>query len=123
MRKVDLLQWGSLEEKGDNKKLRTPSSVVTCTDHPTEDNVHKYPTSSHYSRDWDKLVADVKKEEKEEKPEGDAALNKLFNEIYSDGSDEVRRAMNKSFVSSHIYSFVPRFHLLLPPEIKWRRRA
>lgn len=100
MRKVDLLQWGSLEEKGDDKKLQTPSSVVT--DQPNEDNVHKYPTSSHYAKDWDKLVADVKKEEKEEKPEGDAALNKLFQQIYGDGSDEVRRAMNKSFVSGHI---------------------
>ena len=60
----------------------------------------KYPSSSHYTRDWDKLVADIKQEEKEEKPEGDAALNSLFQQIYSDGSDEVRKAMNKSFVST-----------------------
>lgn len=66
---------------------------------PGKEGTHKYPSSSHYTRNWDKLVAEVKAEEKEEKPEGDAALNKLFQQIYRDGSDEVRKAMNKSFVS------------------------
>ena len=48
------------------------------------DPVHKYPSSAHYTRDWDKVVADVKKEEKDEKLEGDAALNQLFQQIYKD---------------------------------------
>lgn len=68
----------------------------------------KYPSSSHYTRNWDKMVADIKAEEKDEKLEGDAALNKLFQQIYSDGSEEVQRAMNKSFVSRisalHLFS-------------------
>ncbi|XP_059129265.1 protein SGT1 homolog [Peromyscus eremicus] len=59
-----------------------------------------YPSSSHYTRNWDKLVGEIKEEEKNEKLEGDAALNKLFQQIYSDGSDEVKRAMNKSFMES-----------------------
>ena len=59
----------------------------------------KYPTSHRNPKDWDKLVVDIKKEEEEEKPEGDAALNSLFQKIYADGSEETKRAMNKSFVS------------------------
>lgn len=47
---------------------------------------------------WDKLEAEVKKEEKDEKLEGDAALNKLFQQIYANADEDMRRAMNKSYV-------------------------
>lgn len=89
------LQWSSLEDTGTDT-LKQPSSVYKKSE---QDPVHRYPSSAHYTRNWDKLVADVKKEEKDEKPEGDAALNHLFQQIYKDGNDEVRKAMNKSFVS------------------------
>ncbi len=70
----------------------------------------QYPSSSHYTRNWDKVVGEIKEEEKNEKLEGDAALNKLFQQIYSGGSDDVKRAMNKSFVStSGLYKDVKRF--------------
>lgn len=69
------------------------------------DTIHKYPSSKHVGRDWDKLVADIKKEEKEEKPEGDAALQQLFQQIYKDGSDDVKKAMAKSFVSPESTDF------------------
>lgn len=55
----------------------------------------KYPSSSRKAKDWDKVATAVE----DENPEGDAALNALFQKIYSEGSDEVRKAMNKSFVS------------------------
>lgn len=59
----------------------------------------QYPSSSQYAHKWDKMLVDINEEEKNEKLEGDAALNQLFQQIYCDGSDEVKRAMNKSFVS------------------------
>jgi hypothetical protein len=67
---------------------------------------HKYPSSSHYTRNWDKLEKEVKEEEKNEKLEGDAALNKLFQQIYSDGTDETKKAMMKSFVSFLLHLFL-----------------
>ena len=96
------LQWSSLEHTGKDT-IKQPSSIDKKSD---QDPVHKYPSSAHYTRDWDKLVADVKKEEKDEKSEGDAALNHLFQQIYKDGSDEVKKAMNKSFVSSPFFGHV-----------------
>ncbi|KAJ7324552.1 hypothetical protein JRQ81_017572 [Phrynocephalus forsythii] len=91
MKKPEAIRWENLEgDEGSKQKQFTPVS----------DAVLLYPSSSHYTRNWDKLVGEIKEEEKNEKLEGDAALNKLFQQIYSDGTDEVKRAMNKSFMES-----------------------
>ncbi|XP_020832684.1 protein SGT1 homolog isoform X2 [Phascolarctos cinereus] len=90
MKKSEAVRWEKLEGQRDVSK---PKQF-------TPDSKHIYPSSSHYTRNWDKLVGEIKEEEKNEKLEGDAALNKLFQQIYSDGSDEVKRAMNKSFMES-----------------------
>lgn len=84
-------------------KPTLPVNTLSAVPSPPD----QYPTSSHYTRKWDKMVVEIHEEEKNEKLEGDAALNHLFQQIYSDGSDEVRRAMNKSFVSI---------------QLPWRRR-
>ncbi|RXM98068.1 Protein SGT1-like [Acipenser ruthenus] len=86
MKKAEAIRWEKLV-----------GEAVADVKHFTPD---KYPSSSLHTRNWDKLVEDIKEEEKNEKPEGDAALNKLFQQIYSDGTDEVKRAMNKSFMES-----------------------
>ena len=94
MRKTVGNKWSALEGSGEPLRLQQPQASA--------EDVHRYPTSAPQARDWDRLAAEVKNEEKEEKPEGDAALNTLFQQIYKDGSDEVKKAMNKSFVSSTI---------------------
>ncbi|XP_030056417.1 protein SGT1 homolog isoform X2 [Microcaecilia unicolor] len=89
LKKQEAIRWEKLEGHGD-----------LSLKHFTPDSMHMYPSSSHYTRNWDRLVVEIKEEEKSEKLEGDAALNQLFQQIYSDGTDEVKRAMNKSFMES-----------------------
>lgn len=89
LKKCEVIQWKSLE-KNPNDINKQQASI----DKPI------YPTSSKKPKNWDKIAADVAAEEKDEKLEGDAALNKLFQQVYANGSEETRRAMNKSFVES-----------------------
>ena len=60
-----------------------------------------FPSSSRTTRDWSQIERDIKEEEESEKLTGDAALNKLFQDIYSKADDDTRRAMQKSFVESN----------------------
>lgn len=95
LKKVEGWRWEKLENDGctDAAKQFNPGQSAG-------DTVHKYPSSSHCHHNWDALEAQMKAEEKDEKLDGDAALNKLFQQIYADGNDETRRAMNKSFQES-----------------------
>ncbi|KAH7557719.1 hypothetical protein ACOSP7_027575 [Xanthoceras sorbifolium] len=94
--KAEQIQWASLEfSRQSTITQRVNVSSVAGSQRPT------YPSSKPTGIDWDKLEAAVKKEEKEEKLDGDAALNKFFQEIYADADEDTRRAMKKSFVESN----------------------
>ncbi|KAK8679868.1 hypothetical protein V6N13_108831 [Hibiscus sabdariffa] len=94
--KAEPVHWTSLEFSREvSVAQRVNVSSVSAKQRPV------YPSSKPKPVDWDKIEAQVKKEEKDEKLDGDAALNKFFRDIYQDADEDTRRAMQKSFVESN----------------------
>ncbi|XP_021364370.1 protein SGT1 homolog [Mizuhopecten yessoensis] len=98
LKKAEGVRWTMLEDDGTTSVIK--QATVPMDTQPESDQANRYPSSSHYTRDWDKVVTNITKEEKDENLEGDAALNNLFQKIYGDGSDETKKAMMKSFYES-----------------------
>lgn len=70
------------------------SSKVTDAAHKQQD--HQQPVIKAFTKkNWDAIIDEFEKEE-----EKDQDVNELFKQIYQSGSEEVRRAMNKSFQES-----------------------
>jgi suppressor of G2 allele of SKP1 len=95
LRKIDAHEWHELFGKAEDSK---PKSKKTETAPKASDAAKASPYASH--RDWDAIEKNLKEEEKNVKPEGDEAMNKLFQQIYGNASEETRRAMVKSYQTS-----------------------
>ncbi|OMO66289.1 Tetratricopeptide TPR-1 [Corchorus olitorius] len=92
--KAEPIQWTSLEFTREVALPQRVNLLSVTAERPV------YPSSKPKRVDWDKLEAQVK-EEKDEKLDGDAALNKFFRDIYQDADEDTRRAIQKSFVESN----------------------
>ncbi|KAG0166864.1 Protein SGT1 A [Apophysomyces sp. BC1034] len=77
------VMWGTLEGEEEHPVSMAPMSV----------------SSARKPKDWNKLAREIDQEQ--DKPEGEAALNALFQKIYKDADEDTKRAMMKSFVESN----------------------
>jgi len=97
MKKKMGVQWKTLEGAGTDG-TEGPSVAMAKAD--VEAATTKAPTDAAKHKKWEALAQQAEKDEAEEKKEGDAALNSLFQTIYKDADPETQRAMNKSFQES-----------------------
>jgi hypothetical protein len=87
------------DDKDDDKKSKPVVPVdVSTQEVPKVKDPTRRPYTSH--RDWDAIEKNIEAQEKQEKPQGDEAMNALFQQIYAGASEETKRAMVKSYQTS-----------------------
>jgi len=102
-------KWAKLELPAGSLPAPTTTTTTTTTTTPAPTTTSPpakgiaYPTSSRTgTKNWDAIEREIVKEaESWEKPEGDAAANSFFRDLFKNATPEVRRAMEKSYVESN----------------------
>jgi len=94
LKKVNQFRWKELEDTGEN--IPTTVQQPQTSNGSSTSSQASVPSVYSTKKNWDKIAKDVA----EEKLEGEESLNKLFQDIYGNGTDEQKRAMMKSFLES-----------------------
>ena len=91
-KKNAMINWSALADNGEEKvSVPQPQQPQESAPHP--------PAHPGTKKNWDKILSSDEYKD-DAKPEGDDALNAVFQQIYANGTDEQRRAMIKSFTES-----------------------
>lgn len=97
-------KWTTLELPAGTVPTTTAATTTPApsTSPPAAKGI-AYPTSSRTgAKNWDAIEREIVKDaETWEKPDGDAATNALFRDLFKNATPEVRRAMEKSYVESN----------------------
>ena len=89
LKKADTtLNWSGIE-----------SGTATAMPVPTQTQA-SYPSSNKVAKNWNAIDKEIDRDLNKEKPEGDAAMNDLFKQIYERSDPDTRRAMIKSYQTS-----------------------
>jgi tetratricopeptide (TPR) repeat protein len=85
------------DDKDESDEDEKPKNAETSETTQTSATIPR-PYASH--RDWNAIERDLKEQEKQDKPQGEEAMNALFRQIYAKADPDTRRAMIKSYQTS-----------------------